>query len=873
MTDKDGNIPLSEKQFKELKKKAERFRQRWQNSENVPPSAEQVEKFVLEEKGRMDHALEMQQRNTLFNLDARRRIRRQLDESKVPNKADAILALMTGSESRESNSAMARAEGKINDWNGYFHRIEAEGKDHIDIFTGGKHQSQLDEAAWALSRGDPTDGMDPAVVKVAQIMNETYESMRADMNGVGAFISKNDSFVRNQSHDMDRIRGSGGVAAHPENQKVWREFVIDRLDTERTFGFPKKALMADETTRFEVEEILNKMYDDLSTGTQYKSMQGGDGSKTVRGSGIGTANRAKQISKERILHFQDGKSFAEYQSKFGVDDPAYALEAAIRSNGRSYGMMDAFGPNYKDNLQGIVDDIVKSDDIGARQMLGETKFQKGFDARIMAMEGQFDVPANQMLAAGGELFRTWNVVTKLGGAFLSMFSDVAHVFSEAHLQSGSMSEGMHAAGNWFKQQMTLAGAKLDQKQLAASFGVTIDKYNARVVNDIHSVDVPTGAYSRNSLMKWSQKLGGWFNKASLMGPGTNAARLGWIEFQADYIGRQKGKKFADLDEGAHEILQAAGINEAEWKFMETAIEEGSWGNQKMNMMTPEGIINSENITGLHAYMNEAGIPINDTTVKRTRNDMANKLRSYYMDSSQSAVIQAKTSTSYQMKAGQTAGTVPGELWKSFMQFKGFPMSFVKQRIVRAARVAGKNVDRADTRPGAVGEVIHASKMMMASKEYLAANFVGASSVGMLSMWAKDLAANREFADPTEGETWMKAIVQGGTVPILADLFNGDLENRYGGGAFETLAGPMAQGVSNITNPLSAIARGDIDLGATAKGVYKSLPFSNLFYGKAAMDTFIINNIMDSVEPGSVQKAYDAAEKRTGQAPLFGPHAR
>jgi hypothetical protein len=124
--------------------------------------------------------------------------------------------------------------------------------------------------------------------------------------------------------------------------------------------------------------------------------------------------------------------------------------------------------------------------------------------------------------------------------------------------------------------------------------------------------------------------------------------------------------------------------------------------------------------------------------------------------------------------GTERGTVCGQISRSAMMIKSFPITIATTHLYRGATQATTG-----------------GKMM-----YLGSFATATTLMGAFALQIKDLAAGRNPRPMDDPEDWVTAFVQGGSGSLLADYVVSDV-NKYGRGFVETLLGPMA-GLTNDT---------------------------------------------------------------------------
>jgi hypothetical protein len=203
--------------------------------------------------------------------------------------------------------------------------------------------------------------------------------------------------------------------------------------------------------------------------------------------------------------------------------------------------------------------------------------------------------------------------------------------------------------------------------------------------------------------------------------------------------------------------------------------------------------------------------------KSARQDVKERLSAYYADQ----LRQSATRPGARERALVTLGTVPGtpagEAVRFLMQFKAFGIGMWTQHIMREwARGA---------RPDIAG---------------LAMLIAGTSSLGYLSMTAKELIAGKNPRDVTNPGNWPKVIAasmaQGGGLGIYGDFLFGEY-NRFGQSGIATLGGPAigtAEDIGRLYSDTLDWAAGNKE-SAPAAGALRLIkdntPFANLFWAR------------------------------------------
>ena len=253
---------------------------------------------------------------------------------------------------------------------------------------------------------------------------------------------------------MTKIRDAG--------YENWRNFVMDKLDMEATFG------TADP------EEFLKGAYRGLSTGL-HKRFNGEGESNHLHGF-TGPANIAKKASQERVLHFKDADSFMAYNEAFGTKNLRDGVIGGLEHMARNTALMEGLGTNPVANFDRILtelkmkyrDDPAMMDKLNARSLQNQLK----------EVDGTTRIPGSVSMAKIGAITRAVENMAKIGGALISSISDLPTQAAELRYQGVPLFSAYgETIANLFKGR-----GDAERKELARMLGVGIDG----IIGDIHS---------------------------------------------------------------------------------------------------------------------------------------------------------------------------------------------------------------------------------------------------------------------------------------------------------------------------------------------------------------------------------------------------
>lgn len=631
----------------------------------------------------------------------------------------------------------------------------------------------------------------------AKMFADVTEAMRLEMNRLGANIGKLDGWTGAQSHDP--------VKMVKVTQQEWVDTVKPLLDLDRMFGAqgPDK-----------IDEVLGEVYLTLATGRDGKI----DGA--MRGDFKGPPNLAKSMGSERVLHFKSPELSEQYNDMFGSGDIIQAVFGSIETAGRTAALMETFGPNPRVML----DSVLSKRQLAARNdpKLTEAQRQKAvarlnasnFDIYYDIASGGFNQAAagREGVAQIAQGARNIQAMAKLGGAALTAMptDTITMIAAQMNRGNGLVKSTASTIGALFGN---MSGS---ERKLAASvYGEGMDAVIGNLTRGFAGNDGPVGALS-----SLTQRYFRWNGLA----PWTDAARTATASMVAREAGERAGMAFDALPERYRWVLEGHDITPERWDKLRATTTEMNGGR----------------------YVDIGKIDDREL-------EMA--WRRLIADETNYGVVEMdyKSRRWAALSINSRAGTLSGEIIRSIMQFKGFPMAFT-ERIFGRAVMGGRGATTGER--------------LMRQTPHLGVLLGGLTAAGYVSMTMKDTARGawppRDFADT---ETIIAALTQGGALGIYGDFLFTDSSNTRNS-FLETVAGP---GLGTLAQVLNAVARTRDGEGRWSDAVNIGVgltPGANLFYTRAATDYLFVNALRDEASPGYLKRRERYRKEDYGQELLF-----
>lgn len=574
----------------------------------------------------------------------------------------------------------------------------------------------------------------------------------------------------------------------------WVQSVLPLLDRSR-YVLEDGSRMPDA----QVIDLLNGAWKTISTGGLNK-MEPGKG-------GTGNAARANAGSESRQIHFKDAQSYLSYMGEYGGGSMYDAMLGHIGGLSRDIGLVERYGPNPAQQMR-LQFDLAEQADNGLKRSFGMTP-QSYWDV----VSGKTGMAENGNLAQIAQDARNIQVFGKLGGAVLSSLTDVGTYFVTTGFNKLSYWQALKNIGKQFDG---------DTRDFLTMHGIIAESM-------VSNLNRWSGDHIRNN---WSGRLANSTMKLSLMNVWTDTLRRAFSMTMMNGLGKLAKTDWAGLSEWDRSHLVRKGITEADWQV----IRAGKLTNyQGTDFLTPEAIRASGDARADEVVAKVLGLITDESEYAVVNPDLA-----------------TKTMTS---GGGESRGTVRGELARSVMQFKSFPIAMISRHWRRML----ESPQGLDGAPAVANRLAYGAAMM-----------VSLTALGAIAFQNKQMVQGKDPVDMTTPKFWMRAMAQGGGLGIVGDFLLTDPTENPGdatANAIKNVAGPTVGSVFDIgyklgvENVYEAAAGKDAHFGAeflrTSRG---HLPYVNLWYAKAALDHAGLHALQENLSPGYLSRMQQRARK-------------
>ncbi|GKJ55618.1 TPA: hypothetical protein NDY61_001295 [Klebsiella pneumoniae] len=439
---------------------------------------------------------------------------------------------------------------------------------------------------------------------------------------------------------------------------------------------------------------------------------------------------------------------------------------------------------------------------------------------------------------------------KLGGAMISSFNDLASNALELRYQGKNfMSALTESIQGRLKRYSTE-----EQKEILSSLGVYADSMRDEILQRFSGDVTLPGKVAR--LQRQFFRLNGlnWWIDASRNTTATMTSH--WLAGNAK-------SPHATLNPDLKRALDLHGIGEPEWNIYRTMDMKGSEGR---TFMTPDGI-DSVPDDVIAKYIADKNVTVNERSIANARSELGDKLRGYILDRVMVAMTEPTARTRALMKQGTQPGTVQGELIRFIGQYKSFTASFMQQALGR--EVFGRGYTPAPLGQSRWGSVSNALfKSGKGEMVGLAQVALWMTFFGYLSMQTK-LMLKGQTPRPADAKTFLAAAAQGGGLGIFGDFLFGEA-NRFGNGPITSLAGPVAGSADQLVTLFQKARSGDAKAGDFFRFTVDHTPFINLFWSRPILNYLFLNQLQESLSPGSLHRYEQNIRKNQGNDFLIPP---
>ncbi len=500
-------------------------------------------------------------------------------------------------------------------------------REELEILTKGN----LDDQISAVADGVKTD--DPLLKKIGDSLRAYTDKRNARLIKTDAMkVSElnEDRFFRNTYNPSDL------VAMGKEN---WVALHKSLIDVERTFRNTKAINEAGEIDEAMVNEMIGNTYDNI-----------------IQGNGVlfTKPSVAKDWAKiERTRHmfykYKDWKSFNMANNQYGQKSLFKSWLMDIRQSANQAGMADIFGSApemmYNELRKAAV---AKKPEVSALDSIKYRKTDMLFNNLLGVNKGAY----NPTIANIGGSIRKISSMARLGLIVARSIPDISNIAGI------SQRAGF---GYWQTYFDSIINAfnimpSVERKILAKSHSAALNVHMGAVSRHIDTagmggvLDKMTNKFFHGiGLESWDKA-----NKLSAMMPVMRG------------FGRSSEKTFGQLNNQQQSFLRRFNIHDEEWNALRSKSEDRLFTTDNVDRLSNDEIKalwdKSDKLTSLSDY----------------RSDLYRKVFAMFDTMHEFAVLNPTAYTNMFTTLNTRSGTIGGEITRSIMQFKGYPMNYMRR---------------------------------------------------------------------------------------------------------------------------------------------------------------------------------------------------
>ena len=478
--------------------------------------------------------------------------------------------------------------------------------DLLTIFNSGELDDLIGRELWAISEKSPQATQSKEARQIAELIHETMDKQRVRLNDAGADIAQVAGNVMPQRHDTYAMVKAG--------EDGWVSFMRPLIDENRSFDGDAPDIDAALRGAYKAMVTGVRLDDPLSDTPKLFQFQSGE-------------NLAKRLSRARRIHFKSYDAWKQWNDQYGVKSVREGIVDSVAYSAGNIALLENLGTNPALMAQTVAKEALQRH----RDKLKGEGAQAKIQSMVDGVTGKNLIAADPKLARAGSLIRTYQGVTKLGGALLSSLTDIPIKAAEYKFQGKTWLESY---GQSFSDIANVFKTREERAEFLSLTGV----YYENLVSALFTPE--------DDLTGKAAKLQRLFFKLNGLTAWTDGHKEAMAMAMSHHLAQKKNVKLDALDNDTKRLFDNYGITEADWDNIRTAIRTMDDGRE---------YIFSEDIK--------------DQTAKE-------KLIGYYIDRQSFGILSPTAREARLVSLNTQRGTPIGEVTRLAMQFKSFPLTMI-----------------------------------------------------------------------------------------------------------------------------------------------------------------------------------------------------
>jgi hypothetical protein len=612
---------------------------------------------------------------------------------------------------------------------------------------------------------------------------EATESLRKQYNELGGNIRKLAYGYLPHKWDAYKLSRISGDEFAKE--------IVPRLDRSKYRDETGRRLTDDQLT-----EIVKAIHENTTTGGSF-------GSQFERA----MANRHQD---RRVLHFKTADDWMDVNAKYGTGSVMEAMMAHANSMSKEIAAMKTWGPSPDSTFRQV---LAKAEQMALK---ADRKSADKTHAKMTVAQAMYDAAIGRLSPIGNmKVFRAFQVIRslnllKLGSSAVSALSDGSNVTAVSHAWSiPYVRRYLYGLKAWLSS---------DYRNKLISQGIGVEAL-AHGVARYGEEAMSTGATGKFAQFMLRMFLVNHIDSVRRTAAG------GMLMNEIERLASQH-ETMDTLHPQDNAVVLNRGVNATDWTVWRAAGKD----------LSPDTISKVPDDAIKHL-----GDP------DRLRRDAAQKLLGVALSDVDTVVPLMTAKTLGKVEAHGWVGkrgTLGGELIRSFLTFKSFPLSNFQNHL-----------DRMAGRPTVGGSALYAAQVIATS-----------TVMGAIAVQLKAMASGENPQDMTDPKFAGRAVIQGGALGLYFDILASGFVSDYKHDITDQL-GPTVSTIkdmASLINPVNKQNRGE----QVTRMVRSYTP--EPFYAKAALDRLIFQRIMDFFSPGYAERAKDRVHSQFNSSYYWPP---
>lgn len=423
-------------------------------------------------------------------------------------------------------------------------------------------------------------------------------------------------------------------------KNIWREYIKPLLHLEKTFEGSDVIGIDGKVNQSKVDQVLDEIFDNITTGKPEIFSMGGQ-------------------KESMFFYWKDHESWMKYNQTYGKGDFLSAWRSDVHSSGNKIGMAKLFG----DTPQTTYNELAELEN-KVNPQSSTTKTQAKLTYKWLA--GIDKASVNPTLST---FFSSLNALTSSAKLLLRVtllsLPDIANGIMFAHRFGYS----------YFKSYGTYLGG------LFNAIPTEERKYLAGMFKEM--TDTHMGTMSRyldaNNTSELINNVNNVMYRITLMDALDKGNKVSALQLMARIGGDNAHLNHGELPEKMRNMLDKFNISDKEWNVLRTKTK--SLNGKKLFTLDNVDALTNEDLRKIYG--------INDTTMPlyHLKNELHRKVYSMFDVSAENSVLTPGAFMLASSRMGLRAGTAAGEILRSIMQFKMYPMNYIDRVLYQGIKNA------------------------------------------------------------------------------------------------------------------------------------------------------------------------------------------